>query len=176
MLIRLARRLTKAVASPTDAIKPREGLSQEDAQGLLRDIDYIYKCVGRKDQFEEFLAVFAISIELTRTLPFETHQYFRPRGSAYGFRHTTHRMLKRGAKVPLRPRNSGEAAAFAMALRTRQGFRPRGWQAEIMKWLRGESPYLAELMLDNLPAVVPEDVFAYLPEPQPVSFRVMLFT
>ncbi|MHC4400296.1 MAG: M56 family metallopeptidase [Planctomycetota bacterium] len=162
VLIRLARRLTDEVASPTDATTPRRELTQEDAQALLREIEYIYRCVGRPEDFGDCLKACAISIELTKTLPLET-QWIRPRGSAHGFRYTVCRMLGGGAQPPASPSHPGEAAAFVIALSWQPGFRPEGWQAEIMKWLRSDTPYLAEVILYSLPDPIPDEVFDYLP-------------
>ncbi|MBL4883351.1 MAG: M56 family metallopeptidase, partial [Planctomycetaceae bacterium] len=160
VFIRLAHRLTKAIASPANPTKPRGKLTQKEGQAVLRDIDYIYKCIGEDKDFEEILNAFAISIELTKTLPFETHQYFRPRGSAYGFRGTIDRLIESGVKIPAKPRHTGEAAALVMALYLHQ---PSGWQSEVMKWLKGDSPYLSELILERLPDPISADVLEYLP-------------
>ena len=135
----------------------------EHPQSLLIDIDFIYRCLGQPVDFGDCLAAFAHSIELTKTLPLETHQYFRPRGSAYGFRSTVMYMLRRGAKVPNQPALPGEAAAFVIALRTQASFRPAGWQAELITWLKSDSPYLAEVILDYFPEPVPAEVLDYLP-------------
>jgi beta-lactamase regulating signal transducer with metallopeptidase domain/WD40 repeat protein/HEAT repeat protein len=180
VLTRLAKRLNLEVAArmrergaePRDAdaqdpeflkVLQRGFFPPEHPQSLLVDIDYIYRCIGRPEDFADCLAAFAHSIELTKTLPLETHQYFRPRGSAYGFRHTVMYMLQRGAKVSVKPTHPGEAAAFAIAVRMQPGFRPEGWQAELMKWLKRDSPYLAELILDYYPEPIPNEVLDYLP-------------
>ncbi len=179
-LTRLAKRLNVEVTSlmqerksqplDTDA-NDREFLKvfrngyfpPEHPQSLLVDIDFIYRCVGQPDDFNDCLAAYAHSIELTKTSPLETNQYFRPRGSASGFGHTVIYMLRRGAKVPNQPTRPGEAAAFAIALRQQDSFRPAGWQAELMKWLKSDSPYLAEVILNTLPTPIPADVLDYLP-------------
>lgn len=135
----------------------------EHPQSLLIDIDYIYRCLGRAEDFADCLTAFDHSIELTNTLPLETHQYFRPRGSAYGLRHTVRLLLERGAKAPIKPASPAEAAAYVMALRSQDNFRPEGWQAEIMKWLNSESSYLAELILELIPEPVPDAVLDFLP-------------
>ncbi len=179
-LTRLAKRMNVAVASlmqerksqplETDA-NDREFLKvfrngyfpPEHPQSLLVDIDFIYRCIGQSDDFSDCLAAFAHSIELTKTLPLETNQYFRPRGSASGFEHTVIYLLRRGAKAPNQPTHPGEAAAFAIALRQQDSFRPAGWQAELMKWLKSDSPYLAEIILNTLPAPIPAEILDYLP-------------
>jgi WD40 repeat protein/beta-lactamase regulating signal transducer with metallopeptidase domain len=180
VLTRLAKRLNVEVTARmkeratqpqgADAEDPefmdlfRRGMfPSEHPQSLLIDIDYIYRCVGRPEDLADCLAAFAQSIELTKSLPLETHQYFRPRGSAYGFHHTVVYMIQRGAQVPVPPKHPGEVAAFALALRNQPGFRPDSWEAVLAKWLRGDSPYLAEVILDHLPATVPAEVLAYLP-------------
>jgi hypothetical protein len=179
-LTRLAKRLNvevarlmtlrKSIPLDTDA-RDREFLKvflhgrfpPEHPQSLLGDINFIYMCVGQPEDFSDCLAAFAHSIELTKSLPLETHQYFRPRGSAFRFRGAVIWMLRRGAKVPNQPAHPGEAAAFAIALRAQDSFRPTGWQAEVMKWLKSDSPYLAELILDHLPSPIPPEVLDYLP-------------
>ena len=136
---------------------------EDHPQALLKDIDYIYRCIGRPEDFADCLAAYAQSIELTKTLPLEKFQYFRPRGSAFGFSHTVYRMLQRGPPPPARPTHAGEAAAFAIALHMQVNFRPAGWREELMKWLKHDTPYLAELILGHLPQPIPEEVFEYLP-------------
>ncbi len=180
VMTRLARRQAVEVAArmrqrqtqpaDADANDPvfmdlfQRGMFPEDhPQSLLKDIDYIYRCVGRPEDFSECLSAYAHSIELTKTLPLEKFQYFRPRGSASGFTHTVIRMIQRGAKPPERPAHPGEAAAFAIALHTQVAFRPAGWREELMKWLKHDSPYLAEVILGHLPQPVPEEVLEYLP-------------
>jgi hypothetical protein len=136
---------------------------QKSAQPLLGEIDYIYRCVGRPEDFADCMTAYAQSIELTKTLPLETHQYFRPRGSAFGCGHAVYRMMQRGAQAPPKPAHPGEAAAFAIALRSQNDFRPQGWQAEVMKWLKAGPPYLAEFILDHLPEPIPDEVLDWIP-------------
>jgi beta-lactamase regulating signal transducer with metallopeptidase domain len=177
VLTRLAKRLNVAVAARMLEAKSADADAQDAAflkvfrngyfppehpQSLLVDIDYIYRCVGRPEDFADCLAAFAHSIELTKSLPLETHQYFRPRGSAYGFRHTVMYMLQRGAKVPQKPAHPGEAAALAIAVRTQPDFRPVGWQDELMIWLKRDWPYLSELILDYFPEPIPNEMLEYL--------------
>jgi hypothetical protein len=162
VLTRLARRLTQEVTSPDD--KNRVPRSMVEAQGLLVDIDYIYRCIGGPEDFGDCLKAYEMSIELTKTLPFETHQYFRPRGSAFGLGHTVVRMMRRGAKPPIPPTHRGEAAAFVIALRTQDGFRPPGWEDEIIRWARNDTPYLSELILQYTRSPVPERLLDMLPE------------
>jgi hypothetical protein len=157
-LIRLARRLT-VEAETLDPLR-----KDEETQQLLADVATIYASVGKPEDLSDALRAFRKSIELTKTLPLETHQYFRPRGSAYGFRFAVLNLLERGAKIPVKPENAAEAAAFAMALRAKKEFRPEGWQAEVMKWLKSDEPYVAELFLDCLPEHVPEEVLNHLPK------------
>ena len=40
---------------------------------------------------------------------------------------------------------------------------PLGWQAELLKWLKHENPYLSELILDYFPEPIPSEVLDYLP-------------
>lgn len=179
-LTRLARRLNVEVAAkmrdregqPADADANdrefmklfRRGFFPDDhPQALLQDLDYIYRCVGQPEDFGDCLSAYARSIELTKSLPLETMQYMRPRGSAFGLGHTVFRLMQRGAAPPTRPTHPGEAAAFAMALRMQLTFRPAGWHAELMKWLRSDSAYLVELILDHLPQPVPDEVLEFLP-------------
>ena len=180
-LTRLARRLSAEVQNQVqerdskepdaDANDPeflkvfRNGLFPlEHPQSLLIDIDFIYRCLGQPDDFGDCLTAYMYSIQLTKSLPLETNQYFRPRGSASGFGHTILEMMKRGAKPPTNPAHPGEAAAFAYAVFSKPDFRPVGWQAELIKCLKGDLPYLAELILTSLPTPVPNEILEYLPE------------
>jgi hypothetical protein len=164
VLTRLARRLMDEVIPQKQA---NDGAiarhNDADSQALLEDIGYIYACVGTPDDFSDCLKAFNRSIELTKTLPLETHQYFRPRGSAFRFKYAVHYMFQRGAQPPTSPTHAGEMAAFILALRTQDTFRPDGWKLEAMKWLKQGPPYLAELILDHLPEPIPDEVLDYLP-------------
>ncbi|MGE5191939.1 MAG: M56 family metallopeptidase [Deltaproteobacteria bacterium] len=162
-LVRLARRLIPEVKFQNRTLGDKPGQLHKSAQPLLGEIDYIYRCVGRPDDFVDCMMAYALSIEMTKTLPLETHQYFRPRGSAFGFGHTVIRMMQRGAHPPIFLNHPGEAATFAIALRTQNNFRPEGWQAQVMKWLRAGPPYLAEVILDHLPEPIPDEVLDWLP-------------
>ena len=179
-LIRLAQRLNIEVAArikdrqtqplDADANNPafmkvfQYGRFPEDhPQSLLIDIDFIYRCLGQADDFADCLTAFEYSIELTKSLPLETNQYFRPRGSASSFHHTVMYMLKRGAEAPKMPNHPGEAAAFAIAIRMQPNYRPNWWQIEWLRWLKQGPPYLSELMLDYLPDPMPAGVIDYLP-------------
>jgi hypothetical protein len=163
-LERLARRLIPEVAFQIRTMGDTPDLLQKSAQPLLGEIDYIYRCVGRPEDFADCMKAYGQSIDLTRTLPLETHQYFRPRGSAFGFGHAIFRMMQRGAHAPEKPSHPGEAATFAIALRTQKDFRPAGWEAEVMKWLKAGPPYLAEVILDHLPEPIPDAVLDWLPQ------------
>ncbi|MBS0264200.1 MAG: hypothetical protein JSS02_19845, partial [Planctomycetes bacterium] len=143
----------------------RRGVFPPDhPQSLLIISDFIYRCLGEPDDFADCLQAFSYAIELAKSLPLETHQYFRPRGSAYGFRITIARMFERGAGPPTQPQHSGEAAAFAIALARNADFRPAGWSAELLKWLRGDDPYLAEVILDALPRPAPPEILDRIPD------------
>lgn len=156
-LIRLARRLT------IEAETPDSRHNDEEIQKLLAEVATIYASVGQPEDFSDAMHAFRKSIELTKTLPLETQQYFRPRGSAYGFHFVVINLLERGAKIPVSPTNPAEAAAFAIALKRQKNFRPDGWQAEVMRWLKSGEPYVAELFLDYMPEPVPQEVFDHLP-------------
>jgi hypothetical protein len=163
-LTRLARRLIPEVAFQIRTMRDNPELLQKSAQPLLGEIDYIYRCIGRPEEFADCMKAYAQSIELTKTLPLETHQYFRPRGSAFGFGHAVLRMMQRGAPAPAHPSHPGEAATFAIALQTQKDFRPAGWQAEVMKWLKAGPPYLAEVILGHLPEPIPDEVLDWIPQ------------
>ena len=61
----------------------------------LNELSYIFECVGQREDLADLAKGYTRSIEATRTLPFETHQYFRPRGSAYSFRFSTRGNFRR---------------------------------------------------------------------------------
>lgn len=167
-LVRLARGLTAELVAADDNPGEVPADDQEAWQAQLSDIDYIYRCLGQPEDLADCMRAYAISIELTRTLPFETHQYFRPRGSAFGFMHAVIRMMGRGARPPVAPAHPGEAATYLLALRTQPDFRPDGSSEELVKWFRygidNDLPYLSELVLDDVPAPVPQALLDAVPE------------
>jgi HEAT repeat protein len=129
----------------------------------LGAISYICECVGVADDLPDLMRGYTKAIEATRTLPFETHQYFRPRGAAYGYRFATRELLLRGARPPVAPRTPGEAAVFFIALADRKDFRPPGWQGEAVRWLKDQTPYLREFALEHMPEPVPAAALDLLP-------------
>ncbi|MFN0054476.1 MAG: M56 family metallopeptidase [Planctomycetales bacterium] len=172
VLTRFARQLTNAAKETAldETTNPKE--RQQQVQSLLGEIDYIYRCVGQASDLKECLRAYALAIDQTKTLPFETHQYFRPRGAAFGFSHSVVRILRRGGRAPVQPAHPGEAAVFAIALRVQDDFRPAAWPEAVMDWLQRsldqELPYLAELILDHLPQPMPQglldDVLKFIPQ------------
>jgi hypothetical protein len=139
-------------------------LSRDPKSRGLGDISYIYECVGVAGDLPDLMRGYTKSIEATRTLPFETHQYFRPRGSAYGYRFATWQLLARGARAPVAPETPGEAAVYFLALDAAKNDRPAGWQEQAVRWLKHDTPYLREFVLERLPEPIPEAALAMLPE------------
>lgn len=129
----------------------------------LREISFIFECVGESEDMPDLMLAYTKSIEATRTLPFETHQYFRPRGSAYGYRFSTRQLLARGAEVPVEPKAPGEAAAYLIAMQMRKDFRPEGWPEVVLRWLKYETPYMREFVLEHMPEPIPASVLEMLP-------------
>jgi HEAT repeat protein len=129
----------------------------------LGDLSYILECVGVAEDLPDLARGYTKAIEATRTLPFETHQYFRPRGSAYSYRFAVRQLLARGAKVPPAPKTPGEAAVYFIAQSDRKDFRPPGWQEQAVRWLKHETPYVKEFVLEHLPEPVPAAVLDLLP-------------
>jgi hypothetical protein len=97
-------------------------------------------------------------------LPFETHQYFRPRGSSYGYRFSSRQLLGRGAEAPTDPETPGAAAVYLIAMQARDDFRPADWPAQVVRWLRHEIPYMREFVLDHMPKPIPEEALRMLPK------------
>jgi hypothetical protein len=142
------------------------------ASRLARDPDgnglgvlsYIYECVGLPEDLPDLMRGYSQAIEATKTLPFETHQYFRPRGAAYDFQFSTPQLLARGAKIPTAPNTPGEAAVYFIALATRPEFRPADWPEQVVRWLKDDSPYLREFVLDHTPEPFPVAALDMLPQ------------
>ncbi len=139
-------------------------LTQAKESRNLGDISFIYECVGTPADLPDLAAAYTKSIEATLTLPFETHQYFRPRGSAYSFRFSTRQLLARGAEVPTAPKTTGEAAIYFIALHDRKDFRPKDWVEQAVRWLGHPTPYMREFVLDHLPQPAPKEVLALVPK------------
>ncbi len=130
----------------------------------LGDLSYIFECVGLPEDLPDLMRGYTQAIEATKTLPFETHQYFRPRGSAYNFRFSTRQLLARGAKVPTAPKTPGEAAVYFIALLERPDSRPADWPKQVVRWLQDDSPYLREFVLDHTPEPFPAAALDMLPQ------------
>lgn len=139
-------------------------LAGEQSTRALGEISFIFECVGTAEDMPSLILAYTKSIEATKTLPFETHQYFRPRGSAYSYRFSTRQLLSRGAKVPTDPQTSGDAAVYLIAMQMRDDFRPVDWPQKVLRWLRHETPYMREFVLEHMPEPIPEAALQMLPE------------
>ena len=96
------------------------------------------------------------AIENTRTLPFETGVYPRPRGSVMELLRTADILVGRGY-APLTPGDTpGGLALWLVALG--HGARPGGWQDDVARALIHPIPFVRELAMERLQAEVP-DVF-----------------
>ncbi|HEX4124024.1 MAG TPA: M56 family metallopeptidase [Tepidisphaeraceae bacterium] len=130
----------------------------------LEEVSFVYECIGTAGDLPDLMLAYTKSIEATKTLPFETNQYFRPRGSAYGFFFSTDQLLARGAKPPINPATPGEAAVYFDALQQDKDFRPKDWVDQAVQWLGYPTPYLRELVLDHVPEPVPKPILDLLPK------------
>jgi hypothetical protein len=72
--------------------------------------------------------------------------------------------LRRGAEVPTNPETTGAAAVYLIAMQMRKDFRPADWPEQVIRWLKCDTPYMKEFVLDHLPQPIPEAVFQMLPE------------
>ena len=151
-----------AFAAPLRRLAAR--LARDPEAKALGTISFIYECVGTAEDMPDLIRGYTKSIEATKTLPFETHQYFRPRGSAYGYRFSTRQLLGRGAKVPTAPQTPGAAAVYLIAMQMRNDFRPADWPEQVTRWLKYETPYLREFVLEHMPEPIPEGALEMLPE------------
>jgi beta-lactamase regulating signal transducer with metallopeptidase domain len=150
-------------------VKPMLAMARELAkntdQHSLHLASDIFEYVGTAADMPAMIEGYTHAIEATRTLPFETTQYFRPRGATYGYRFATARLLERGGKVPSKPATPGEAAVYLIALNRKSDkpFRPADWPQVALRWLGSDIPYMRELVLDYLPEPMSEEVLAMLP-------------
>lgn len=133
-------------------------------QGSLQKAGYILECVGTAEDMPDTMIGYTNAIEATKTLPFETHQYFRPRGASYRYRFTTRQLIKRGGKVPDKPETPGAAAAYLIAMQMNKEFRPADWPEHAVRWLRYETPYMREFVLDHMPEPIPDAALDMLPQ------------
>jgi hypothetical protein len=129
----------------------------------LAEIEEICADVGTPNDMPNVMLGYTKAIELTWTMPPETHQYPRPRGVAYGYPIAVRMLLKRGAKVPTDPKTPGETGAYLVALRWQNDFRPADWAEQLVRWLDHPIPYVRELVLEWVPEPVPPAVLDRLP-------------
>ena len=132
-------------------------------QGSLEKAGYILECVGKAEDLPAMMVGYTNAIEATKRLPFETHQYFRPRGASYRYRFTTRRLLERGGKAPENPATLGEMATYLIAMQRDETFRPTGWPEQVVRWLRCDTPYMKEFVLDHMPEPIPAAALELLP-------------
>jgi len=139
-------------------------LTRDRQAKALEEICIIFKCVGTADDIADLTLAYTKAIEATKTLPFETHQYFRPRGVAYGYRFAVTQLLERGAKPSTNPQTPGEAAVYLLTMSRQKDFRPKDWPEQVIRWLGHENPYMRELVLELTPEPIPEAALQLLPK------------
>lgn len=139
-------------------------ISTNTDQTSLRLVSDIFWYIGIPDDLPYLMNAYTAAIEATKTLPLETHQYFRPRGAAYGFRFSIPQLIERGAMALTEPKTPGEAGAWLIAMKQDETFRPDDWQEQVMKWLNHETPYMRELVLTYMPEPMPETTLDMIPE------------
>lgn len=138
-------------------------LARDPKSTGLEEIARIYERVGTAADMPDLAAAYSKSIAATKTLPLE-RQYFRPRGSAYIYRFAAMGLLKRGAQPAREPQTPGEAAVYLIAMRQRKDFRPEDWATQVVRWLRHETPYMRELVLEYMPEPIPEAALQEIPK------------
>lgn len=158
----VARTWRPEMAAPVRELARR--LAANTDQQSLELCGRILAYIGTAEDLPAALAGYTHAIEATKTLPFETHQYFRPRGCAYVYRFTIPRLHELGAAVPMQPKTPGECAAYLLMLQKDKTFRPADWPQQGERMLDSDIPYMRELVLDFVPEPVPEAVLARMPQ------------
>jgi HEAT repeat protein/tetratricopeptide (TPR) repeat protein len=141
------------------------------ARRLVRNTDqesletggYILQCVGTAEDLPDLMIGYTNAIEATKTLPFETHQYFRPRGASYRYRFAARQLIERGGAVPEKPNTPGEAATYLIAMQAKKDFRPADWPQRVLRWLDYATPYMREFVLDFMPDPIPDAALDKIP-------------
>jgi HEAT repeat protein/beta-lactamase regulating signal transducer with metallopeptidase domain len=132
-------------------------------QESLETAGYILQCVGTAEDLPDLMIGYTNAIEATKTLPFETHQYFRPRGASYRYRFAAELLIGRGGAVPEKPNTPGEAATYLIAMQAKKDFRPADWPQQVLRWLDYATPYMREFVLDFMPDPIPDAALDKIP-------------
>ncbi|HKB40931.1 MAG TPA: HEAT repeat domain-containing protein, partial [Gemmataceae bacterium] len=138
-------------------------LGEKDAEGV-RCGAYILECLGRQEEVEGLVAALERAAQQAKDLPREENVYPRPRGACQELVRAAVAMSQRGVKVKETPQTAGELLLFTCAFRSREKFRPEGWEEAFVRALRHDLPYVREVALESLPLTLPKRIRGLLPK------------
>jgi HEAT repeat protein len=72
-------------------------------------------------------------------------------------------MMRRGVRLPGRPRSPGERLLFARAIEEVPGYRPAGWEKTYARLLQDDLPFVRDTALRGLPCGPPPELAELLP-------------
>jgi hypothetical protein len=135
----------------------RRLLNSPDVQDVVQGA-FMIEAVGEKADAGSLSRALTVSLRKTRTLPFQSGFYPRPRGAMQELLRAAEALVIRGYTPPARPEEPGDLALWLVAVG--RGARPNGWQARFAAIDTHPIPYLRELALTRLPADAPARLFA----------------
>lgn len=134
----------------------RRLLSSPDVQDVVQGA-FMIEAAGEKGDAASLSRALTVSLRKTRTLPFQSGFYPRPRGAMQELLRAAETLVARGYTPPARPEQPGDLALWLVAVG--RGARPDGWHTRFATILAHPLPYLRELALTRLPADAPARLF-----------------
>ncbi|MCA1685663.1 MAG: hypothetical protein LC745_06685, partial [Planctomycetia bacterium] len=98
----------------------------------IRTGAFMIECVGTGDDLPALVGALDRAIKRTADVPREDGIYPVPRGACMELLRAARILVLRDAKVPSTPKSPGEAALWLTALKSRDTFRPKGWENEAL--------------------------------------------
>jgi hypothetical protein len=115
---------------------------------------FMLQCVGDASSSKSVVSALDAAIKKSKTLPFESYVYPRPRGNVAELIRTASVLADRG-NVSENPQSPGECALYMTLFSKDAKFRPADWQKRYLGFFKNEIPYMRELALKTVPTPVP---------------------
>lgn len=120
---------------------------------------FMLQCVADGDSSKSVVAALDAAITKSKSLPFESQIYPRPRGNVAELMRTAAVLAKRGS-ISQSPQSPGECALYMTLMAKDAQFRPADWETRYAGFFKSDIPYLRELALKTLPTPVPPALIA----------------
>jgi hypothetical protein len=138
-------------------------LLQEKDEGSLKCSGYILQCLGEIEDLPILIHGLDSAVIQAKGLALDTNSYPRPRGACMEMLRAATVMMELAIEPPQPSQSPGERILFALAIKNRPKFRPKGWESTYADLLQDEYPYVREIGLECMPESPDKSLVKLLP-------------